>query len=93
MVAECELAEYLDEIRREVCSRCVERPPGGPPCALVILVQSGPTLPGISSSNSGPPPTTSCRLVHHNGTQRTGGGGWSPWTSTHAFARPIAWRT
>jgi hypothetical protein len=24
--------EYLDEIRREVCSRCVERPPGGPPC-------------------------------------------------------------
>jgi hypothetical protein len=33
MVAECELAEYLDEIRREVCSRCVERPPGGPPCA------------------------------------------------------------
>jgi hypothetical protein len=33
MVAEPELAEYLDEIRREVCSRCVERPPGGPPCA------------------------------------------------------------
>jgi hypothetical protein len=32
MVAESELAEYLDEIRREVCSRCVERPPGGPPC-------------------------------------------------------------
>jgi hypothetical protein len=33
MVAEAELADYLDEIRREVCSRCVERPPGGPPCA------------------------------------------------------------
>jgi hypothetical protein len=33
MVAETELAEYLDEIRRQVCSRCVERPPGGPPCA------------------------------------------------------------
>jgi hypothetical protein len=28
-----ELAEYLDEIREQVCSRCVERPPGGPPCA------------------------------------------------------------
>ena len=24
--------EYLEEIRQEVCSRCVERPPGGPPC-------------------------------------------------------------
>jgi hypothetical protein len=33
MVAEPELAEYLDEIRREVCSCCIERPPGGPPCA------------------------------------------------------------
>lgn len=33
MVAEAELAEYLDEIRKQVCSRCVERPPGGPPCA------------------------------------------------------------
>ena len=33
MVAEPELAEYLDEVRREVCSQCVERPPGGPPCA------------------------------------------------------------
>jgi hypothetical protein len=25
--------EYLDEIREQVCSRCIERPPGGPPCA------------------------------------------------------------
>jgi len=33
MLAEAEIAGYLDEIRREVCSRCVERPPGGPPCA------------------------------------------------------------
>jgi hypothetical protein len=33
MVAESEIAEYLGEIRREVCSRCVEKPPGGPPCA------------------------------------------------------------
>lgn len=32
MIAEAELAEYGDEIRREVCSRCIERPPGGPPC-------------------------------------------------------------
>src|SRR5262249_47776782 len=33
MLTKRELAEYLNEIRREVCSRCVERPPGGPPCA------------------------------------------------------------
>jgi hypothetical protein len=33
MVGETELAEYLDEIRLQVCSRCVERPPEGPPCA------------------------------------------------------------
>jgi hypothetical protein len=32
MIAETELQEYLDEIRQEVCSRCVERPAGGPPC-------------------------------------------------------------
>ena len=32
MIAEPELQEYLDEIRQEVCSRCVERPYGGPPC-------------------------------------------------------------
>jgi hypothetical protein len=25
-------AEYLDAIRGHVCSRCVERPPEGPPC-------------------------------------------------------------
>ena len=24
--------EYLNAIREHVCSRCVERPPGGPPC-------------------------------------------------------------
>ena len=33
MVAEATLNEYLDEIRKEVCSICVERPAGGPPCA------------------------------------------------------------
>jgi hypothetical protein len=33
VINEIELAEYLDEIRKEVCGRCVERPPGGPPCA------------------------------------------------------------
>lgn len=32
MFPEAELQEYVDEIRQEVCSRCVERPPGGPPC-------------------------------------------------------------
>jgi hypothetical protein len=33
MTATPDLAEYLAEIRKQVCSRCVERPPGGPPCA------------------------------------------------------------
>jgi hypothetical protein len=33
MLTETQLAEYTEEIRRQVCSRCVERPPGGPPCA------------------------------------------------------------
>jgi hypothetical protein len=33
MVTETALAEYLDEIRKQVCSRCIERPPEGPPCA------------------------------------------------------------
>lgn len=33
MIAEAELQEYLDEIRQQVCSRCVEAPIGGPPCA------------------------------------------------------------
>ena len=27
-----ELEEYMAEIREQVCSRCVERPAGGPPC-------------------------------------------------------------
>jgi hypothetical protein len=33
MLTELELEEYRDEIRKQVCSRCIERPPGGPPCA------------------------------------------------------------
>src|SRR5262245_42035378 len=32
MTASAPVEEYLEEIRREVCSRCVERPAGGPPC-------------------------------------------------------------
>jgi hypothetical protein len=32
MQNEAELEEYLSEIRKEACSCCVERPPGGPPC-------------------------------------------------------------
>ena len=32
MQNETGLDEYLSEIRKEACSRCVERPPGGPPC-------------------------------------------------------------
>lgn len=33
MLAELDVADYLKEIREQVCSRCVERPFGGPPCA------------------------------------------------------------
>src|SRR5437016_1604702 len=32
MLTELELAEYREEIRNHVCSRCVDRPAGGPPC-------------------------------------------------------------
>jgi len=32
MLTENQLAEYRNEIRDQVCSRCIERPPGGPPC-------------------------------------------------------------
>lgn len=32
MTAEASLDVYLAEIRQQVCSRCVERPAGGPPC-------------------------------------------------------------
>jgi len=33
MITSAELDEYMDEIRWHVCSRCIERVPGGPPCA------------------------------------------------------------
>jgi hypothetical protein len=32
MVQKPDLVEYLEAIRDQVCSKCVERPPGGPPC-------------------------------------------------------------
>jgi hypothetical protein len=32
MYTATQLQEYLDEIRDQVCTRCVERPPEGPPC-------------------------------------------------------------
>src|ERR1041385_624735 len=28
-----DLEEYMAEVRKQVCSHCIERPPGGPPCA------------------------------------------------------------
>jgi hypothetical protein len=28
-----EVEEYMKEIREQVCTHCIERPPGGPPCA------------------------------------------------------------
>jgi hypothetical protein len=33
MNATTDYEDYLAEIRNFVCSRCIERPPGGPPCA------------------------------------------------------------
>lgn len=32
MYTESQLDEYLAEMREQVCSRCIERPKGGPPC-------------------------------------------------------------
>ncbi|MCA9100104.1 MAG: hypothetical protein R3C10_11215 [Pirellulales bacterium] len=33
MYSASELDEYLVEMREQVCSNCIERPAGGPPCA------------------------------------------------------------
>jgi hypothetical protein len=33
MIGQVDLTDYLEEIRKRVCGRCIERPPGGPPCA------------------------------------------------------------
>jgi len=33
MITPVGLREYADEIREDVCDRCVERAEGGPPCA------------------------------------------------------------
>ena len=32
MYTQTDLDEYMAEIRQHVCSRCIQRPPGGPPC-------------------------------------------------------------
>lgn len=32
MYTQSQLDEYMAEIREQVCSRCIERPPGAPPC-------------------------------------------------------------
>jgi hypothetical protein len=33
MDTDSELQDYLAEMREQVCSHCIERPEGGPPCA------------------------------------------------------------
>ena len=33
MYTQPKLDEYMAEIRKQVCAHCIERPPGGPPCA------------------------------------------------------------
>jgi len=32
MISQEMLAEYLAAIREQVCNKCIEKPPGGPPC-------------------------------------------------------------
>jgi hypothetical protein len=32
MFIDADLEEYMAEIRKQVCSHCIEHPPGGPPC-------------------------------------------------------------
>jgi hypothetical protein len=32
MFDRAELEDYLQAIRNQVCTHCIERPPGGPPC-------------------------------------------------------------
>lgn len=62
MLTETDLAEYLAEIREEVCSRCVERPEGGPPCAPagkscgveMHLPQLIDSIRGVHSPSIGP---------------------------------------
>jgi hypothetical protein len=58
MVSQAQLNEYLDEIRKQVCSRCVERPPGGPPCAPLgkvcgIEAHLAEIIDSIHENNSG----------------------------------------
>ena len=58
MITETELDEYQDEIRNVVCSRCVERPPGGPPCAPLgkecgIEDTSAESASGFARSSAG----------------------------------------
>ena len=32
MFTQTELDEYMEAVRSQVCSHCIEKPPGGPPC-------------------------------------------------------------
>ena len=45
MPSEAELDAYMSEIRKEACSRCVERPPFGPPCRAAGQVVRRGTQP------------------------------------------------
>jgi len=65
--------EYLKEIRAQVCSRCVERPVGGPPCFplgkwCVIETNLSSLVEAIHEQSSpfmvyAPPPAQWCRGV------------------------------
>ncbi len=82
MLTALELDEYREEIRRQVCSRCIERPPGGPPCAPLgkvcgielHLPELIDTIHGIGSGSIVPYLNQNRRLIcehcpqqHHDG--------------------------
>ena len=57
MKVEPELREYMDAIQEQVCSRCIEKPPGGPPCAPLgkrcgIEINLGPLVEAVHSERS-----------------------------------------
>jgi hypothetical protein len=74
MLAEAELDEYLQEIRKQVCARCIERPEGGPPCAPLgkqcgiemHLSQLIDTIHQIQSDSIAPYLTNNrCKICQH----------------------------
>src|SRR5262249_28608207 len=82
MLAELDLADYLKEIREQVCACCVERPAGAPPlCPLGKAVRNrdapaatdrrGPRGPEqLDRALPGPQPAEDLRALPHAAPQR-----------------------